>query len=191
MKGKLIIFSAPSGSGKTTIVHHLLEQDLPLSFSISACTRTPRNNEQHGKDYYFLSVDDFKRMISADEFIEWEEVYKDHFYGTLKSELNRIWSMDRHVVFDVDVAGGANLKEQFADLALALFIMPPSISVLKQRLENRSTDDPEKIKIRLAKAEEEMKFAEKFDLVIVNDKLEVAIHEALTAISEFLDLEVG
>jgi len=187
MKGKLIIFSAPSGSGKTTIVHHLLEQDLPLSFSISACTRAPRNNEQHGKDYYFLSADDFKRMITNEEFIEWEEVYKDHFYGTLRSELNRIWSMDKHVLFDIDVAGGVNLKDQFADQALSLFIMPPSISVLKERLENRSTDDPEIIKIRFEKAEKELKFAEKFDLVIVNDKLDVAIKEAFDAISGFLD----
>jgi len=189
MKGKLIILSAPSGSGKTTIVHHLLEQELPLSFSISACTRSPRNNEQHGKDYYFLSVDDFKKMISADEFIEWEEVYKDHFYGTLKSELNRIWRMDKHVVFDVDVAGGAGLKKQFKDQALAIFIMPPSISVLKERLENRSSDEPDKINIRLAKAEKELKFADRFDLVIVNDKLEMAIKEAYDAISRFLDMD--
>ncbi|MBL7110453.1 MAG: guanylate kinase [Bacteroidales bacterium] len=186
MKGKLIIFSAPSGSGKTTIVNHLLEQDLPLSFSISACTRTPRNNEQHGKDYYFLSVDEFKTMIEREEFIEWEEVYKGHFYGTLKSELTRIWSLKKHVVFDVDVAGGVNLKEQFADQALALFIMPPSISVLKDRLENRSTDSPEKIKIRLEKSEKELEFADKFDLVIVNDQLNVAVQEAYNAIVNFL-----
>ena len=189
MKGKLIIFSAPSGSGKTTIVHHLLEEDLPLSFSVSACTRAPRENEQHGKDYYFLLADDFKSRIAKDEFIVWEEVYKDHYYGTFKSQLTRIWSLDKHVVFDVDVAGGVNLKEQFADQALALFIMPPSISVLKERLESRSTDEPEKIKIRLEKAEKELEFAEKFDLVIVNDKLDAAIREAYKAISDFLDLE--
>ena len=191
MKGKLIIFSAPSGSGKTTIVHHLLEQDLPLSFSVSACTRAPRDNEQHGKDYYFMPVDEFKRMIWKDEFIEWEEVYKDHFYGTLKSELTRIWSLKKHVVFDIDVAGGVNLKKQFADQALALFIKPPSISVLKERLENRSTDSPGKIKIRLEKAQKELDFAHQFDLVIVNDKLDVAIKEAYDAIADFLDLEVG
>jgi guanylate kinase len=189
MKGKLIIFSAPSGSGKTTIVHHLLEQDLPLSFSVSACTRAPRDNEQHGKDYYFIPVEEFKRMIWKDEFIEWEEVYKDHFYGTLKSELTRIWSLNKHVVFDIDVAGGVNLKKQFADQALALFIKPPSISVLKERLENRSTDSPGKIKIRLEKAQKELDFADQFDLVIVNDKLDVAIKEAYDAIADFLDLD--
>ena len=187
MKGKLIIFSAPSGSGKTTIVHHLLEQDLPLSFSVSACTRAPRDNEQHGKDYYFMPVEEFKRLIKKDEFIEWEEVYKDHFYGTLKSELTRIWNQERHVVFDVDVAGGVNLKKQFTDQALALFIKPPSISVLKERLENRSTDSPEKIRIRIEKAEKELEFADQFDLVIVNDKLEEAVKEAHNAISDFLD----
>jgi guanylate kinase len=186
MKGKLIIFSAPSGSGKSTLVHHLLEQDLPLSFSISACTREPRKNEQHGKDYYFFSVVEFKKMIERDEFIEWEEVYEGQFYGTLKSELTRIWSMKKHVVFDVDVAGGVNLKEQFADQALALFIMPPSISVLKERLENRSTDSTESIRIRLKKAEKELKFAKKFDLVIVNDQLDVAVQEAYNAIADFL-----
>jgi guanylate kinase len=188
MKGKVIIFSAPSGSGKTTIVHHLLEQDLPLSFSVSACTRLPRDNEQHGKDYYFLTVDDFKRRIDRDEFIEWEEVYKGQFYGTLRSELKRIWEQKKHIVFDVDVAGGINLKEKFAARALALFIMPPSIAVLKERLEKRSTDSPGKIKLRLEKAEKELEFADKFDLVIVNDQLDVAIREAYKAISDFLIL---
>jgi len=188
MEGKLIIFSAPSGSGKTTIVHSLLTRNLPLMFSISACTREPRNNEKDGKDYYFMTVDEFRNRIKKDEFVEWEEVYKDHLYGTLRSELTRIWNQDKHVLFDVDVAGGINLKKQFNDRALALFIMPPSMNVLKERLENRSTDSPEKIKIRLEKAEKEMEFADKFDRVIINDQLDVAIRETHDAITEFLDL---
>ena len=189
VKGKGIIFSAPSGSGKTTIVHNLLARGLPLLFSISACTRQPRSDERDGRDYYFIPVNEFKKLVENDEFLEWEEVYKDHFYGTLRSELTRIWDQEKHVVFDVDVAGGLNLKRQFANQALALFIMPPSLPVLKQRLEKRSADPPEKIKVRLEKAKQEMEYAGRFDRIIVNDQLDVAVQEAYDAVSAFLELK--
>ncbi|MFC2098770.1 guanylate kinase [Bacteroidota bacterium] len=186
MKGKSLIFSAPSGSGKTTIVKHLLQRDLNLEFSISACSRKARENEVDGKDYYFLSIEQFRKGIEKDEFVEWEEVYKDHFYGTLKSELERIWNKGKHVVFDVDVVGGDNLKQIFGDNALAIFVQPPSLGVLEQRLRDRSTDPEEKILDRLAKASAEMEYADKFDVIIINDRLEDALARAEELVSDFL-----
>ena len=186
MTGKSIIFSAPSGSGKTTIVKHLLQKGLKLEFSVSACSRNPRENEIHGRDYYFLSVEEFRSRIENNEFVEWEEVYRDHFYGTLKSELERIWEAGNHVVFDVDVVGGINLKKIFGDDALAVFVKPPSPEVLEQRLRDRSTDTEEKIKARLDKASEEMEYADRFDVVLVNDSLDDVLVNAEKVVSEFL-----
>lgn len=186
MKGKAIIFSAPSGSGKTTIVRHLLKQDLNLEFSVSACSRKPRGNEVHGKDYYFFSVEEFRKGIEKGDFIEWEEVYKDHFYGTLTSELERIWKAGKHVIFDVDVVGGKNLKTIFKEKALAVFVQPPSIEVLGQRLRDRSTDSEEKIIDRLAKASREMEYSKNFDRIIVNDRLEDTLTEAKQVVLNFL-----
>lgn len=186
--GKMVIFSAPSGSGKTTIVRHLVSiSDLKLEFSISACTRKERNNETNGKDYYFISVDEFRMKIDDDDFIEWEEVYKNHYYGTLKSELQRIWNSGNHVAFDVDVMGGMNLKRQFGDRALSVFVMPPSIEELQKRLEKRGTDTKERIEGRLAKARFEMKYADKFDRILINDSLESALKEAEQIVREFLE----
>jgi guanylate kinase len=186
MSGKLIIFSAPSGSGKTTIVKHLLKKGFNLEFSISACNRPPRGQEIHKKDYYFLSTDDFKERISRNEFIEWEEVYTDRFYGTLKSEVERIWKKGNHVLFDVDVVGGINIKKQFGDKALAVFVMPPSIDVLRERLTGRATDNEEEIEKRLAKAEEELRYARQFDHIILNDDLVLAQEEAENILTTFL-----
>ncbi|MCK5170901.1 MAG: guanylate kinase [Bacteroidales bacterium] len=187
MEGKLFIFSAPSGSGKTTIVRTLLEKDLDIEFSISATSRPKRKNETDGKDYYFLSVDDFKEKIDKDEFVEWEEVYENRFYGTLKSELERIWSQGKHVIFDVDVVGGLNIKKKYPDKALSIFIMPPSIEELEKRLILRSTDSTEDIETRINKAKEELSYAEKFDVIIINDELEKAIQESEIAINEFVN----
>lgn len=186
MEGKLFIFSAPSGSGKTTIVRNLLEKDLALEFSISATSRPKRENELHGKDYYFLSAEDFKNKISKNEFLEWEEVYENRFYGTLKSELDRIWSKGKHVIFDVDVIGGLNLKKTHPENALAVFIMPPSVEELEKRLRSRSTDSEEDIRTRINKAEQELSYANQFDLIIVNENLEQAIDEAEKAVREFI-----
>lgn len=184
---KLIIFSAPSGSGKTTIVHHLVSlEDLKLEFSVSACTRKKRAGEIDGKDYYFLSVDHFRMKIDENEFIEWEEVYKNLYYGTLKSELERIWDNSKNVVFDVDVMGGLNLKRQFGKKALSVFVKPPSIEELQKRLEARGTDTPDKIKGRMAKAKFEMKYADKFDQILVNDDLDNALKEAEHLVRKFL-----
>lgn len=183
---KLIIFSAPSGAGKTTIVKHLLQENLGLEFSISACSRKKRAGEIDGKDYYFLDLEVFKKKISDKEFVEWEEVYQDHFYGTLRSELERIWQKGQHVLFDVDVKGGVNLKKQFGEQALALFVMPPSIEELKNRLIKRATDSVEVIRERVAKAKEELTYAKQFDKTIVNDKLELAQNEAVILVSDFL-----
>jgi len=185
--GKLIIFSAPSGAGKTTIVHHLLGAGLELQFSISAASRGKRENEIDGKDYYFLPVDRFKEKIENNDFLEWEEVYKDHFYGTLKSEVERIWSEGHHVIFDVDVVGGLNIKKYYGDRALAIFVMPPSIDHLEERLQKRSTDSKEKIKLRLQKAEKEIASAKYFDKIIVNDDLKTAQSEAVHIVSGFLN----
>lgn len=186
MDGKLIIFSAPSGAGKTTIVHHLLEEFLQLEFSVSACSRPMRKGETHGVDYYFLSLEEFKQKISDNDFVEWEEVYKDNFYGTLKVEIERIWKKGMHVIFDVDVVGGLNLKNQFGDLALAVFVMPPSIKHLEMRLRSRETETDESIARRIGKAENELKTADLFDKIILNDKLENAFEEAEKIVSEFL-----
>ena len=186
MKGKLVIISAPSGAGKTTIVKHLLNSDLNLEFSVSATTRSPRDGEREGEDYYFFSIEEFRKRVIADEFVEWEEVYKDHFYGTLKSEIERIREKGSHVIFDVDARGGINLKNKFANQAVALFIMPPSVPELEMRLINRGKDSPEKIKIRIEKAEAEMKLANQFDFVIVNRELDRALAEVIAIISSFL-----
>ncbi|MDL2302890.1 guanylate kinase [Dysgonomonas sp. OttesenSCG-928-D17] len=184
--GKLIIFSAPSGAGKSTIVNYLLSQKLNLQFSISATSRPPRGTEQHGVEYYFHSPDEFRQKIENDEFLEYEEVYKDKFYGTLKSEVERIFSNGGNVVFDVDVVGGCNIKDYYGDRALSIFVEPPSIEALRDRLEKRATDLPEVIDARVAKAELEMTFAPRFDVVIVNNDLEEAKAEALKVVTEFL-----
>ena len=184
--GKVIIFSAPSGSGKSTIVNYLLAKDLGLEFSVSATCRAPRGEEKHGKEYYFFSTAEFKKRIEAKDFLEWEEVYPGCFYGTLKSELERIWKAGHAVVFDVDVVGGVNIKKIFGDQALSVFIKAPSVEVLRQRLIGRGTDSMEKIEQRVAKAEYEMTFADKFDVVIVNDNLDTALVEAEKAVRDFL-----
>lgn len=186
IKGKSIIFSAPSGAGKTTIVHHLLAQDLGLEFSISACSRAPRSHEVDGKDYYFLDVEEFKQKIANDAFVEWEEVYLNNFYGTLKSEMQRIWQKGKAVIFDVDVVGGLNLKKEFGDDAYSIFVQPPSYEELEKRLRGRSTETEEKIKQRMEKAAKELAFAEEFDYILVNDNLHVAFKTAEHLVREFL-----
>lgn len=186
MNGKLLIFSAPSGSGKTTIVKHLLKTNPKLEFSISACSRPMRNNEVNGRDYHFLTPEEFRRKIDENQFIEWEEVYPGSYYGTLKSELERIWSKGNHVVFDVDVKGGLNLKKIFSKQALAIFIMPPSIEILEQRLVARGTETVETIAKRVGKAAEEIAHASQFDLTIVNENLESTFLEAEYAVNNFI-----
>ena len=181
--GKIIIFSAPSGSGKSTLIGHLLKRFPQLEFSISATSRAPRGSEVNGKEYYFLSNEEFKNKVAADEFVEWEEVYAGTCYGTLRSELKRIWDQGHVIVFDVDVKGGVNLKKIFGDDALSIFIMPPSVEELRRRLEKRGTDTPETIAKRVAKAEEEITYAPLFDKIVVNDSLETAIDDA-TRITE-------
>ncbi|MGC1243187.1 MAG: guanylate kinase [Chryseosolibacter sp.] len=179
MPGKAIIFSAPSGSGKTTIVRHLLENNPDLGFSISASTRDKRGRtEQNGKDYYFLTPADFKNKIDNDEFVEWEEVYEGNFYGTLKSEIERVWNAGKNVIFDVDVKGGLNLKRYFGDKALAIFVKVPSLEVLKERLHDRGTETSESLSRRLFKAEFETSFSDKFDVVLVNEDLGKSLKEA-------------
>lgn len=187
MKGLMIIISAPSGTGKSTIAGHLLKTGLNLEFSVSATTRKPRKKEKDGIDYYFLSREEFKKKIRNNEFIEWEEVYKGKFYGTLKSEIDRIWSNGYHVLFDVDVKGGINLKNIFGKKALSIFFMPPSINVLEKRLLNRKTDDLSGIRIRVAKAAEEMKLADEFDNIIINDNLEQAENDAYNLVLGFIE----
>lgn len=182
---KLIIFSAPSGSGKSTIINYLLKQNLNLAFSISATSRPPRGTEQHGVEYFFLSPEEFRQRIANDEFLEYEEVYEDRFYGTLKAQVERQLEAGQNVVFDVDVVGGCNIKQYYGNRALSLFIQPPSIEELRKRLEGRGTDTPQVIEDRLAKASYELTFASKFDKVIVNDDLEKAQAEALQAIKDF------
>lgn len=183
---KVIIFSAPSGSGKTTLVKHVLEVFPQLTFSVSCTTRSPRGTEVHGRDYYFLSVDEFRGKISEGAFIEFEEVYTDKFYGTLKSEVERIWGEGKTVIFDVDVQGGITLKKYFGEKALSVFIMPPSVEELENRLVSRATDDAETIKTRLAKAEEEIAFKDRFDEIIVNDNLQTAKEQTEKILTEFL-----
>lgn len=184
--GKCIIFSAPSGAGKTTIVRYLLRNVLNLEFSISAASRQPRGREVNGLDYHFFSVEEFKAKIEKDDFVEWEEVYKDNFYGTLKSEVEKAWSNGKTVVFDVDAIGGLNLKEIFGEHALSIFIKPPSLFVLEQRLKNRRTETPDQIKMRLDKANEELSHADKFDYVLLNDNLEKACSEIKEQIETFI-----
>lgn len=186
MAGKALIFSAPSGSGKTTIVKHLLLNNPDLGFSISASTRDKRGRtEEHGKDYYFLTPEDFKRKIDNNEFIEWEEVYAGNFYGTLKEEIERIWSEGRNVIFDVDVKGGINLKKYFGDKALAVFVKVPSIEVLKERLKERGTETEESLSRRIFKAKFEMTFQDKFDVVLVNEDLDKSLREAQRLYDDF------
>lgn len=187
-KGKLIIFSAPSGSGKTTIVKHLLKSHPDqIEFSISATSREKRGDEVNGKDYHFLSIEEFKKKIGNNEFLEWEEVYAGTYYGTLKSEAEKIWAKGKAVIFDIDVEGGLNLKSQFKDDALAVFVMPPSIKILEERLRSRQTDSPESIARRIAKAEKEIKTAELFDVFILNETLSHACEKAEKVISDFLE----
>lgn len=186
--GKAIIFSAPSGSGKTTIVRHLLETNPKLGFSISACTRDKRGrNEQNGKDYYFLTPEEFKLKIDAEEFIEWEEVYAGNFYGTLKSEIQRIWDSGRHVIFDVDVKGGLQLKEYFGDAALAVFVKVPSIEILKERLTARKTESDDSLSQRIFKAKFEMSFENKFDVSLVNEELNDSLKKAEKLVDQFIN----
>ena len=187
MDGKLIIFSAPSGSGKSTIINYLLEQGLNLKFSISATSRAPRGEEKDGVEYYFLSPEDFRKRIAAGDFLEYEEVYTDKFYGTLKSEVERIFKEGNNVIFDVDVVGGCNIKKYYGNRALSVFIQPPSVEELRRRLVGRNTDSPEVIESRLAKAEYELGFAGQFDVVIVNDDLDKAKEETLRTVRNFLD----
>jgi guanylate kinase len=185
--GKLIVFSAPSGSGKTTIVRHLLAQpELNLEFSISATSREPRGTEVHGTDYYFISLKEFKNHIKADDFLEWEEVYRDNFYGTLWKEVQRIWAMGKHVIFDIDVVGGLRIKKKFPDKTLAVFVKPPSVDELKIRLKKRSTESEDKINMRVAKASVELATAPQFDHIILNDNLEKALKEAVTLVTDFV-----
>lgn len=183
---KVIIFSAPSGSGKSTIVNHLLGKGLGLEFSVSATCRAPRGKEVHGREYYFFSTEEFRKRIAAGEFLEYEEVYPGCYYGTLHSEVERIWAEGKAVVFDVDVVGGVNLKQKFGEDALSVFIQAPSVEELRARLTARGTDSPEKIAERVNKAEYEMTFAERFDTIIVNDNLEEAFREAERTVREFL-----
>lgn len=183
---KLIIFSAPSGSGKSTIINYLLTQNLHLAFSISATSRPPRGTERHGVEYFFLSPDEFRRRIANDEFLEYEEVYQDRFYGTLKEQVESQLAAGQNVIFDVDVVGGCNIKKFYGTRALSVFIQPPSVEELRKRLIGRGTDAPEIIESRVAKAEYELTFASKFDRVIVNDDLEAAKAEALEVITRFL-----
>ena len=185
-QGKAVIISAPSGAGKTTLVNKLLRAKLPLLFSISACSRAPREGEEDKKDYYFLSIEEFKEKIKAQDFIEWEEVYQGNFYGTLKKEIERIWKEKKHVVFDVDVIGGISLKEYFKENSISIFIKPPSMEVLSKRLKKRNTDNRESIKNRLEKSFEEMKSIDKFDKIIVNDELNISTKNIIETVEKFL-----
>ena len=186
---KLIIFSAPSGSGKSTIINYLLKQNLNLAFSISATSRPPRGTEQNGVEYFFLSPEEFRQRIANDEFLEYEEVYKDRFYGTLKSQVEKQLEAGQNVIFDVDVVGGCNIKRFYGNRALSVFIQPPSIEELRKRLTGRGTDSAEVIESRIAKAQFELDYADKFDVRIINDNLEKAEAEALKVITEFINIK--
>lgn len=186
MKGKLLIFSAPSGAGKSTIVQHLMKLKLGLEFSISATSRNPREGEQDGREYHFISPEEFRRKIKEEAFIEWEEVYPEQYYGTLYSEVERIWKQGDHAIFDIDVVGGMNLKKKFGDMACAIFIQPPSHEVLEQRLRSRGTDDEASLQKRLDKALYEIEHASRFDHIVVNDSLERALAEAEKIVKNFL-----
>lgn len=188
--GKLIVFSAPSGSGKTTLVQHLLKQeDLNLGFSISATSRAPRGDEKHGEQYYFMSFDEFKKHIKNDDFLEWEEVYRDNFYGTLTSEVERLWALGKNVIFDIDVVGGLRIKKKYPDQTLAVFVKPPSVDELKRRLKERKTESEDKINMRIAKASVELATAPQFDYVIENNDLEKALKEAHDLVADYLKNE--
>ncbi len=187
-QGKLIVFSAPSGSGKTTIVRYLLsKKELNLDFSISATSRAPRGHEKHGEDYYFMSLKEFKQHIKNDDFLEWEEVYRDNFYGTLKAEVERIWAKGKHVVFDIDVVGGLDIKQIYPENTLSVFVKPPSIEELKIRLKKRKTETDDKINMRVAKASIEMATAPQFDHIIINNELSEALEEAYDLVKEFVE----
>ncbi len=186
MKGKMVIISAPSGAGKSTIVSYLLERGINLTFSVSATTRPPRGSEKNGREYYFLSVRDFRKKVESGDFVEWEEVYEDQLYGTLKSEIERIWESGSNVLFDVDVKGGMNLKKLFGDRAVSIFIKPPSLRELEKRLLVRGTDQDSKIKMRLKKASSEMKLSDNFDHIVTNDNLVQAENEVFGIVSSFL-----
>jgi guanylate kinase len=190
-EGKLIIFSAPSGAGKTTIVHHLLGKIPELEFSISATTRDKRGDEVDGRDYYFISKEEFLHKIAKKEFVEFEEVYSGTFYGTLRAEIERIWSKGKHVIFDIDVEGGLHLKKKFGEQALAVFVQPPSLEVLIERLTGRGTDSAEKLAERIVKADKELKYADRFDVIQKNDDLETACSEALELVSNFISREIA
>ncbi len=188
--GKLIVFSAPSGSGKTTIVRHLLkQQDLNLEFSVSATSREPRAHEVHGKDYYFISLKEFKQHIKNQDFLEWEEVYRDNFYGTLHSEVQRIWNLGKNVIFDIDVVGGLRIKKKYPEITQAVFVKPPSVDELKIRLKKRKTESDEKINMRVAKASIEMATAPQFDHILINSDLETALNDAHKLVKAFVDDE--
>lgn len=187
-EGKLIVFSAPSGSGKTTIVKHLLAQkELDLAFSISATSREKRGQEIDGKDYYFISADEFKAHIKNDDFLEWEEVYQNNFYGTLKSELERIWNDGKHAIFDIDVVGGLAIKYKYPNKTLAVFVQPPSLEEMERRLRKRNTDSEKRILERVTKAKREMKFSPDFDVILINDDLETAKKEAYLLVKDFIE----
>jgi guanylate kinase len=184
--GRCIIFSAPSGAGKTTLVRHILNMRSDLAFSVSATSRAPRGDEREGFDYYYMSPDEFRAQIAAEAFVEWEEVYHDQYYGTLKAEIVRIWGNQKHVVFDVDVEGGVNLKAAFGDRALSVFVQPPSLAVLENRLRSRGTESDENIAKRMAKAERELTYVNRFDHILVNDDLERAKLEVVDLVERYL-----
>ena len=185
-KGKAIIISAPSGAGKTTLVKRLLKTNLPIKFSISACSRKPRENEINGKDYYFLTIDEFKTQIQNKSFIEWEEVYQNNFYGTLKDEIDGIWNIQKHVIFDVDVLGGISLKKYFGKNAISIFIKPPSLKTLSQRLAKRNTENEASISSRIEKSKKEMDYINQFDYIIENDDLNDATKNIIGVVEEFI-----
>ena len=188
-KKKLLIFTAPSGAGKTTIVRHLLKVRKDISFSISACTRTPRYGEVSGMDYYFMTADEFKRKVANGDFVEYEEVYENQFYGTLRSEIDRLWGMGKHVLFDIDVKGASAIKRAYGEEALTIFVKPPSFEILKQRLFSRKTEDEASLRKRINRVKEEMTYERNFDITLINSDLEVALAEAEGIVENFLTLD--